>query len=197
MGSYILLGFDDFDLSGDVESVLGLHLHKKCIGDPGGPGGNGGPDFSPLFCMDMSGRDWEIRNNFDDHKKILHNHPALRNYKEYIEFENFKYKRSSIEIDLKEYNDNLLYTKTNEFVFEKQEITKYLEDERKFNNIYSCSKSINVTPLDYLNQIQHNLYEYTLEYNTLKKAKLYYENKNLNKDYEDAFEIWQKRQIAM
>ena len=38
MGSYILLGFDDSDLSGYVESILGSHLHKKCIGDPGGPG---------------------------------------------------------------------------------------------------------------------------------------------------------------
>ena len=35
MGSYILLGFDDFDLSGHVESILGSHLHKKCIGDLG------------------------------------------------------------------------------------------------------------------------------------------------------------------
>ena len=200
LGSYILLGFDDFDLSADVESILGLHLHKWCIGDPGGPGGpGGGPNFSPLFCMNISDRDWEIRNDFDDRLNESQNHPALRNYKEYIEYKDFKYKRSSIEMDIKQYNDNLLYTKTNEFVFEKQEITKYLEDERKLNNIYSCSRSESVTPLDYINQTQKTLYEYTLEYNTLKKAKLYYENKNLNlsKDYEDAFEIWQKRQIAL
>ena len=199
MGSYILLGFDDFDLSGDVESILGSHLHKKCIGDPGGPGGNGGPDFSPWFCMAISNDDWESVNNFHDHRKILQNHPALCNYKEYIEFENFKYKVSSIQIDIKEYNNNLLYTKTNEFLFEKQEITKYLENEKKLNNIYRCCRTYGITPIKYLSEIQDDLYEYTLEYNTLKKAKIYYENKglNLSKDYEDAFEIWQKRQIAM
>ena len=200
MGSYILLGFDDFDLSGDVESVLGLRFHNKCIGDPGGPGGpDGGPDLSPYLCMDRSDYEWEKRNNMNDRLKILHNHPALHNYKEYIQYENFKYKVSTLEIDIKQYNDNLLYTKTNEFVFEKQKIKEYLEAEKKLNNIATFGRSANVTPMGHISEIQHSLYELTLEYNTLRKAKLYYENKglNLSKDYEVAFDIWQKRQIAM
>ena len=199
LGSYILLGFDDFDLSHDVESMLGLHYHEKCIGDTGGPGGDpeGGPDFSPYFCMDTSSIESDKGNNFNDGLKILQHNPALHNYKEYIEYENFRYKVSDLEIDIKEHNDNILYTKTNEFVFEKQEIRKYLEAGQKLNNYYS--KSSNVTPIAYLNDIQNGLYEFTLEYNTLKKAKFFYENKgiNLSKDYEVAFEIWQKRQIAI
>ena len=196
LGSYILLGFDDFDLSDDVESILGLHYHEKCIGDTGGPGGDpgGGPDISPYLYMDIES---EKGNNFNDRLKILQNNPALHNYKQYIEYENFKYEVSSLEMDIKQYNDNILYTKTNEFVFEKEEIRKYLEASKKLNNYYN--KSSNVTPIAYLNNIQNALYEYTLEYNTLKKAKFYYENKglNLSKDYEDAFDTWQKRQIAI
>ena len=197
-GSYILLGFDDFDFSGDVKSILGLHLHKKCIGDPGGPGGGGGPDFSPWLCMDISGNDWENRNNFDDRLNKTHNHPALHNYKEYIEFENFKYKVSSIEIDIKEYNDNIPYTKPNELFFEKQAITKHFIDLKQIKIKYSGSRDADITPLEYLSLIQNHIYEYALEYNTLSKAKLYYEKDgtNLSKDYKDAFEIWQKRQIA-
>ena len=74
-----------------------------------------------------------------------------------------------------------------------------MENERKHSNIYCCSRTNGITPLKYLSVIQNDLYEYTLEYNTLKKAKIYYENRgiNLSKDYEDAFEIWQKRQIAI
>lgn len=198
MGSYILLGFDDFDLSGDVASVLGLHLHNKCIGDTGGPGGpGGGPDISPYFFIDRTGDEWKNRNDFHDRLKILQNHPALDNYKQYIQYKDFKYKVSSIEMDIKEYNNNLLYTKTNDFVIEKQRITEYLQDERERNKIGALGRTGNITPLEYFYEIQSDLYEFTLEYNTLQKAKAYYENINLSRDYEVAFEIWQKRQIAM
>lgn len=116
IGSYVLLGFDDFYLSEDVESILGLHLHKKCIGDPGGPGGpggNGGPDLSFLLFINKSGIDWGKYNNYDDRLKLLQNNPALDNYKVYIKYEDLDYKVSSIEIDIKEFNEKIKHTKTN------------------------------------------------------------------------------------
>ena len=200
MGSYILLGLDDFDFSGDVESVLGSLYHKKCIGDPQGPGGGpgGGPDLYSYLCTDTSDLESRNDNDMNDRLNILQNSPALHNYKEYIRYNDFEYNVSSLELDIKEYNDNIIYTKTNEFVFEKQKIKEYLEHDRKLNN-YTFSRSSNVTPLEYFTEIQRDLYDYTLQYNTLKKAKFYYENKDLNlsKDYEIAFETWQKRQIAI
>lgn len=197
IGSYVLLGFDDFDLSGDVVSRLGSHLHNKCIGYPGGPGGNGGPDFSPILFMNKSGIDWEKYNNYDDRLKLLQNNPALDNYKEYIKYEDLNYKVSSIEIDIKEYNEKIKHTRANELFFEKQEIEKYLKKEKEFS--YHTVRAYSQTPLDLINDLQNSLYENVLEYNTLKKAKLYYENDGpkLSQDYKDAFEIWQKRQIAI
>lgn len=198
IGSYVLLGFDDFDLSQDVESVLDIHLHKKCIGDPGGPGGpDGGPDLSPLFFMNKSDIDWEKYNNFNDHLKILQNSPALDNYKKYIEYEDFKYERSSLEKDLYLYNNKVLHTDTNELLYEKKAIVKYLKWQAGVDN--HLGRYTNETPLNFICRIQNSLYEKNLEYNTLKKAKLYYENVDLrlNKDYEYAFETWQKRQIGI
>ncbi len=194
------MGFDDFDLSQDVESVLDLHLHKKCIGDPGGPGGpNGGPDFSPLFYMNTSNTntDWGENLNNNDPLKKLQNNPALDNYKKYIKYEDFEYDIASLQKDLCVYNNKVLHTEINELLFEKKAIEKYLKRDAESNNCrVRCAFQ---TPLQFVCELQDWLYEGTLEYNTLKKAKLYYENVDLrlNEDHKYAFETWQKRQIAM
>lgn len=202
MGSYIMLGLEDFDLSADVESILGLHFHQKCIGStggpPGGPGGDGGPDLYPLLFVDMDryGRDYNQLGTNNDYNKLLQNNPVLDNYKQYIEYEGFKYKVSSIETDLHEYNKSLVHTDTKQLLYEKQKIEEWLKINKKYSNC--IHGRFMLTPLNYINALQSDIYDSTLEYNTLKKAKLYYENEgvNLSKDCEDAFEIWRKRQLG-
>ena len=198
LGSYILIGFDDFDLSELVESVLGELFHNKGIGDPVGPGGGpgGGPNYPLLFYMNEDIGDGEVRRySYNDPEKIFHNNPLLDNYKKFlIGKDGVSHDVSSIRNYIAECNSKVLPTEPNQLTFQKEEIKNFLEMQGQC----LAERGNDDTPLQFYKDLQISLHEYMLEYNTLTKAKLHYEEPTESgEDCKKAFEIWQKRHISM
>ena len=189
IGNYILISFEDFDFS-DIVNSLGLH--KKCFGDPGGPGGNGDPDLNPFFCSSL----WMDKNETyvcsDLPRSQLYDLPGLKDFKNYVIHKGVEYKTSTIQEDIKQYNKKVVLTSEDDMWLKKQLI---IEDIAGLNKYFL--RATHDTPLQFVNSLQSDIYMYTLEYNTLQKAKLFYEKDGagLTEDYEYAFELWQKRQI--
>ncbi len=182
IGNYILISFDDFDYS---ETVNSLGLHKKCFGDPGGPGGNGDPDFNPVLFASLLDKDTKQTYNYTDLPRAqLYDLPELKDFKNSIKHNDIEYKTSCIQEDIKEYNKKVVHTSKDEMRFEKDIIIKEDSSLNKY-----LSRCTNQTPLEFVNFLQSSKYMFTLQYNTLHKAKLYYEKDGagLSEDYKYAF----------
>ena len=59
----------------------------------------------------------------------------------------------SIKINIKKYNNNILYIKLNELFFEKQVITKHFKDLKQIKIKYFNNRNANIISLKYLNLI--------------------------------------------
>lgn len=123
IGYYILFSFDDINYSEIIDS---FGLTKKCMGDPEGPEG---PDPNPYPCADLTESDDSKKGSSEkstlpfadmhDSKKESHNHPALDNYKQFVEYKDVRYETSSIRQDIINHNNKNVKLANNEMLFEK------------------------------------------------------------------------------
>lgn len=185
--------YDNFDYDAfefDYSSILDrYYLHKKSIGDPSGPTGNNGyPDLNPYGDLADS---CSIIRYLQDYDKILHNHPGVQNYKDMIVKDWIMYKTSDLQKAIKMHNEKLVPTKEHDLPVKKAYIlSRTLNEFGDYRYKYKH-------PFAYVSEVQARKYDLTLEYNTLKKAKIFYDAKGVGLDdsFKNAFEIIQKRLI--
>lgn len=192
LSNQVFLGFKDFD-DFDFSNILdNLNLHKKCIGDPGGPDGKGPSDPNPYGPAAYPNHPNFDGLNLQDYKNYFQNNPAVQHYKEFVVKKGVTYKTSNIQESIALYNKKIVPTEEYEIPVKKGfNLKRSLYDF----GIYRFT----MEPYHFISELQAKIYTLNLEYNTLKKAKIFYNQDGvvLSDDFRNAFEIWQKRQIMI
>lgn len=101
------------------------------------------------------------------------------------------YKTSDLQKAIKIHNEKLVPTKEHDLPVKKayilsRTLNEFGDYRYKYKHLYA-----------YVSEIEAKKDDLTLEYNTLKKAKIFYDAKGVGLDdsFKNAFEIWQKRLI--
>ena len=209
--SYTLFNFDDVDY---LDIMKSYGLHNMSIGDPGGlaggspgPGGGGQGLSAYLMANSEDPEDWTLPLEFYglkpekasgvyDLEETLHNSPGVQNFKSFIEYNDKVYTTSKVQELIKINNKNLICASAEEVEDFK---TLYFAKTSKYHSLPYVSKSIVETIPSFVCSLESSLRYYTFECNTLIKGKMWFENivpsDDLITDYNNAFQIWQKRQI--
>jgi hypothetical protein len=143
---------------------------------------------------------------YDNH----YNEPRVQNFKFFIEAGNNKYYTSDIKKKIAISNSKWLPLPNNTseellIKYAKSRDLYYMDDKgwkSKFSIFYSPYQveKYNLSAYQMFYGLLCRDHAFSIEYNTLNKAKYYYENRNfqsLDISYKRAFKTWQKRQVNM
>ena len=194
LGNYIFINFKSFDaFDFNYSNILdSLNLHKKCIGDPAGPNGDQPSENNPYTLVNDPDDVYHDRISLQDYRNKFQNNPGLVNYKENVVIGGVTYDTLDAQKRIALHNQKCVPTKEHEMPFKKGfMMNKALYED----GTYRCF----ISPYEFVSELQSQIYTLILEYNTLKKAKIFY-NENgmgLSDEFKNAFEIWQKRQLGI
>ena len=191
LGYYMLFGFDDIDFSDIINSYKSHNFSWGEQEDPNSPKGPKGPNTNPFALVDLN-------QDQEDYNYIYSTYSDLKNFKQYLLLEDKRYNTVDIKNAIEYHNKQIKdLGPTGDHMVVKKYFNWFYESSIFDSVCRIPSEFVKYTPMQYTNLLQWNLHNDIVKYNTLIKAKCYYEtgNEGPHSEFKDAFDLWHRKQI--